>query len=442
VKRAVTLAGQELRGGWRRQLVKAAILLGAIGTQLFTSLAAAASEDAVTTYGAAVFGYEQTFRAGLEEPPTLAQLATMDATLDDELRAHPAAVVVLQASVPATLTSAKATTTGPETSASLASVHGPWSAVSATTARSRTFGEVDGRAALPRLVVSGTLADRLGVRPTTLVTVAAAGPTPVVGALSTTPPADGQAGPPLSEDEGGDEGGDKGGEHGGEDGGDDWAQTPLAVPDIPAHRGPVEQNRALVHEALASRSLLQLLGAEPDSAAIYWRCRAADCQDAAGIAETVVRTGGLRLAAGDRVDSHDELTPVLRQQREQGALFAWVALALGAVAVAVVATAMVEVRTPELVTLRTLGATRSTLFGAALLEGLVVAVGVGLVSVAASLVLAHLDPDLFNHIDAVELDQFSPPLGIYLRTGATTVAVGLVTGLLPALRAHRLVRAH
>jgi putative ABC transport system permease protein len=429
VKRAVILAGQELRGGWRRQLVKAAILLGAIGTQLFTSLAAAASEDAVTTYGAAVFGYEQTFRADLEEPPTLAQLATMDATLDDELRAHPVAVVVLQASVPATLTSAKATTTGPETSASLASVHGPWSAVSATTARSRTFGEVDGRVALPRLVVSGTLADRLGVRPTTLVTVAAAGPTPVVGALSPTPPADGQAGPPTSAE-------------GGDDGGDDWAQTPLAVPDIPAHRGPVEQNRALVHEALASRSLLQLLGAEPDSAAIYWRCRAADCQDAAGIAETVVRTGGLRLAAGDRVDSHDELTPVLRQHREQGALFAWVALALGAVAVAVVATAMVEVRTPELVTLRTLGATRSTLFGAALLEGLVVAVGVGLVSVAASLVLAHLDPDLFNHIDAVELDQFSPPLGIYLRTGATTVAVGLVTGLLPALRAHRLVRAH
>lgn len=47
-----------------------------------------------------------------------------------------------------------------------------------------------------------------------------------------------------------------------------------------------------------------------------------------------------------------------------------------------------------------------------------------------------------NHIDAVELGQFSPPRGVYLRTGATTVAVGLLTGLFPALRGHRLVPAH
>jgi putative ABC transport system permease protein len=149
----------------------------------------------------------------------------------------------------------------------------------------------------------------------------------------------------------------------------------------------------------------------------------------------------LRLAAGLRVDSHDELTPVLHQQREQGALFAWVALGLGAVAVAIVGTAMVEVRTPELVTLRTLGATRSTLFAAALVEGLVVAVAVGALSMVASLALARLDPDLLNHIDAVELTRFDPPLGVYLRTGTVTVLVGLLTGLLPALRAHRLVRA-
>lgn len=118
------------------------------------------------------------------------------------------------------------------------------------------------------------------------------------------------------------------------------------------------------------------------------------------------------------------------------------ALALGAVAVAVVATAMVEVRTPELVTLRTLGATRATLFAAALLEGLVVAVGVGLLAIAGSLVLARVDPDVLNHIDAVELRDFRPPLDIYARTGATTLVVGLLTGLLPALRAHRLVRAN
>lgn len=405
MRQAAILAGQEVRGNRGRVLVKAAILLGAIGTQLFTSLAAEASEQAVTTYGAAVFGYEQTFRADFEAPPSLAQLATMDATLDDELRAHPAAVVVLQAGVPAGLTSAKAPTTGPETSATLTSFHGPWTQISATTARSRAFSEVDGGRAMPRLVVSGPLADRLGVSPTTLVTVTAAD-------AATAPLVDG------------------------------WAHSPVVLPDVPAHRGSAEQDKALVNDVLASRSLVQLLGAAPDSASLYWRCTAAECPDVAGIAEAIARTAGLRLAAGYRVDSHDTLTPVLRQQREQGDLFAWVALGLGAIAVAVVATALVEVRTPELVTLRTLGATRSTLFGAALLEGLVVAVAVGVLAMAASVAMARLDPDLLNHIDAVKLERFHPPLGVYLRTGTVTVLVGLVTGLLPALRAYRLVRAN
>jgi FtsX-like permease family len=409
VRHAIVLARQEVRGSWRRNLVKGAILLGAIGTQLFTSLAAAASQEAVTTYGAAVFGYEQTFRADLEDPPSLAQLTTMDSALDAVARAHPRAIVVLEATVSAGLTSSQAPVGGPETTASLTSFHGRWRDVSATMAGSTSFAEVEGGQALPRLVVSGQLADRLGVSPTTLVTVTVADDAPAA------PPGDAA---------------------------DGWAHTPLAVPDIPAHRGPVEQDKALVHDVVVSRSLLRLLGAAPDSASIYWRCAGADCPDVAGIAGVVARTAGLALAAGYRVDSQDALVPVLRQQREQGALFAWVALGLGVVAVAVVATAMVEVRTPELVTLRTLGATRSTLFAAALLEGLVVTVSVGLLAVIASLLLARLDPDRLNHIEAVHLDHFRPPLEAYLRTGVTTLLVGLLTGLLPALRAHRLVRAH
>ena len=414
MRRAVTLAGQEVRGNWRRNLVKGVILFGAIGTQLFTSLAAAASEEAVTTYGAAVFGYEQTFRADLEAPPSLAQLETMDATLDSETTAHPGAVVVLQADVSAGLTSSQAPVAGPATATSLTSFHGPWAEISATTAASASFAEVDGPTALPRLVVSGPMADRLGVTPTRLVTVS----------VAATAPSTAESGDAAAHAS------------------DAWAQSPRALPDIPAHRGPVERNKALVNDVLASRSLLHLIGAAPGSASIYWRCTAPECADVAGMAATIARTAGLSLAAGYRVDSHDELKPVLRQQREQGALFAWVALGLGAIAVAVVATAMVEVRTPELVTLRTLGATRSTLFAAALLEGLVVAVLVGIVSMAASLALARLDPDLLNHIDAVELTRFQPPLAVYLRTGTLTVLVGLLTGLLPALRAYRLVRAN
>ncbi|WP_457252648.1 FtsX-like permease family protein [Pedococcus sp. P5_B7] len=424
MRRAITLARQEVRGNWRRNLVKGVILLGAIGTQLFTSLAAAASEEAVTTYGAAVFGYEQTFRADLETPPSLAQLQTMDATLDSETVAHPGAVVVLQANLSARLTSTAAPVGGPETAASLTSFHGPWAEISATTAGSTSFAEVKGPTALPRLVISGQTADRLGVATTTLVTVTVAGaPPPDPGAEDLSSAGDSST-------------------SGSGVGADGWAQSPLAVPDIPAHRGPAERNKALVNDVLASRSLLHLIGAAPESASLYWRCASPECGDVASIAATIARTAGLSLAAGYRVDSHDVLTPVLRQQREQGALFAWVALGLGAIAVAVVATAMVEVRTPELVTLRTLGATRSTLFAAALLEGLVVAVVVGILSMAAGLALARLDPDLLNHIDAVELPQFQPPLGVYLRTGTVTVLVGLLTGLLPALRAYRLVRAH
>ena len=433
MRRAVTLAGQEVRGNWRRNLVKGVILFGAIGTQLFTSLAAAASEEAVTTYGAAVFGYEQTFRADLETPPSLAQLQTMDATLDSETTAHPGAVVVLQADVSAGLTSSQAPVAGPATATSLTSFHGPWAEISATTAASTSFAEVDGPTALPRLVVSGPMADRLGVTPTRLVTVS----------VAATAPSTAESGDAAADaSESGDVADAAESSEAAADASDAWAQSPRALPDIPAHRGPVERNKALVNDVLASRSLLHLIGAAPESASIYWRCRAPECTDVAGIAATIARTAGLSLAAGNRVDSHDELTPVLRQQREQGALFAWVALGLGAVAVAVVATAMVEVRTPELVTLRTLGATRSTLFAAALLEGLVVAVVVGIVSMAASLALARLDPDLLNHIDAVELTRFQPPLAVYLRTGALTVLVGLLTGLLPALRAYRLVRAN
>jgi hypothetical protein len=435
VRHAGTLARQEIRGNWRRNLVKGAILFGAIGTQLFTSLVASASEEAVTTYGAAVFGYEQTYRADFEVSPSLAHLETMDATLDDETRAHPWAVVVLQANVSAGLTSAKAPSSGPETTTSIASFHGPWTKVSATMARSMAFAEVDGQRSLPRLVVSGSLADRLGVSPTTLVSVTVAAADALAGAPAeapTTPPVDGAA-------DGAVDSAADGAVDGSADG---WAQSPLVLPDIPAHRGPTEQNKALVNDVIASRSLLHLVGAAPESASIYWRCAAPECPDVAGIAGVVARTVGLPLAAPYRVDSHDALTPVLRQQREQGVLFAWVALGLGAVAVAVVATAMVEVRTPELVTLRTLGATRSTLFAAALLEGLVVAMAVGILAMVASLVLAHLDPDLLNHIDAVELQQFQPPLGVYVRTGTVTVLVGLLTGLLPALRAYRLVRAN
>ena len=127
--------------------------------------------------------------------------------------------------------------------------------------RSRAFREVSGPRAPPRLVVSGTMADRLGVNPTTLVTVTATGQPGAASAAdgAATPhrtSAPDGAGPrrsasPAAADD------TAAGEAAG------WAQTPRALPDIPAHRGPSEQNKALVNDVLASRSLLHLMGAAP-----------------------------------------------------------------------------------------------------------------------------------------------------------------------------------
>jgi hypothetical protein len=53
-----------------------------------------------------------------------------------------------------------------------------------------------------------------------------------------------------------------------------------------------------------------------------------------------------------------------------------------------------------------------------------------------------LDPNLLNHIPSVHLEHLAPPLDVYARTIETTLAIGVVTSLLPALRAYRAVRAH
>ncbi|MGL4744517.1 MAG: ABC transporter permease [Dermatophilaceae bacterium] len=418
---AILLAVQEIRSGWARSALKGVILLCAVGTQLFASLAAAASQDAVETYGAAVFGFAQTYRAEVASPVTMAQVEVMDDTLDAIEDAHPWAIVAVSVSAPASLTSAASPVDAPGAAQGVTSVHGSWRSISATMGRSAAFRELEPADAPPRVVVTGPLADRLGVQGSGLVSVTVPAADPAAPQPSS-PVVDDEAGsatvPPVA------------------------SVAPGSVlPEVPAFHGEEEKNRSLGVDAMASRSVLIRLGLEPDSGAVYWRCDERACADTASLAHMVAAAAGTRLSPAERIDTQSDMAPVLRQQREQGTLFSWVAIALGACAVTVVATALVEVRTPELVTLRTLGARRSTLVGSALIEGALVAAGVGLVSIAVALAAARLDPNVFNHIDGVVLERFEPPTGVLLRTLALTLAVGVLTSVLPAARAYRSVRA-
>jgi putative ABC transport system permease protein len=113
---------------------------------------------------------------------------------------------------------------------------------------------------------------------------------------------------------------------------------------------------------------------------------------------------------------------------------------LGAIAVAVVATAFVEVRAPQFAILRTLGASRATIGLLTLVETGLTAAVVAAVTVAAGALSAHLNPNSFNQIHEITLTHLTVPLSIYATTAAMTLAVGLVSGFFPALKAYRAVQ--
>jgi len=55
-------------------------------------------------------------------------------------------------------------------------------------------------------------------------------------------------------------------------------------------------------------------------------------------------------------------------------------------------------------------------------------------------IATRADPNRFNQIPEVRLEALTVPVSVYAQTALITLAVGLLTGLVPALRAYRSVR--
>jgi putative ABC transport system permease protein len=142
-----------------------------------------------------------------------------------------------------------------------------------------------------------------------------------------------------------------------------------------------------------------------------------------------------------RIDQLDQFRPVLAQLQRDGERFSIVVLILGSFAVAIVSTAFVEVRTPQLTLLRAMGATRGAVSATALLENLFTAALVGTIAVLLGVTASYLDPNRFNQISQIELKELSLPVVLYTKTVLLTLFIGLLTGLAPAVRAYRAVRA-
>lgn len=115
-----------------------------------------------------------------------------------------------------------------------------------------------------------------------------------------------------------------------------------------------ETVKALISDGLTNQNVLGLLSVGAQPVQVFWRCEPLRCTDVAGLVGSAAARVGTTTGVPQRVDTVDDVAPLLLQQSKDGQRIAWIVLALGALAVTVVATAFVEVRTPRYATLRTL----------------------------------------------------------------------------------------
>lgn len=78
----------------------------------------------------------------------------------------------------------------------------------------------------------------------------------------------------------------------------------------------------------------------------------------------------------------------------------------------------------------------------ALVENVVVALFVALLAVGLGWLAVHVDPNRFNQIHQVSVRTLRIPWRVFADTIAITLGIGLVTGLFPAVKAYRAVRAN
>jgi len=406
--RALALGIREFRANLRRNAIFGAILLIAVTTQMVTALSDTASRAAITNYGTAAFGYAQTYSAALSKPITGSRLVTLNAQLDRLRHNYPwfqpatatdLSVTILTRSSPDPQTGWQLT---------LRAVSPGWRTLSPALADDDSWRTLTSQRRLgPAVILESQTARQLAI-----------GSGDVISIIRS--PAGG--GPASSAGPSG--------------------LSPDALTGVPMLGVYTELNKSLSVSGLVSQNLVTQLAAGPQSTSIYWRCEPVRCPDAAGLAQAATTSIGGQLSSPVRIDQLDQFAPVLNQQQRDGQRMALIVLLLGALAVAVVSTAFVEVRAPQFATLRTLGASRSTIAGICLLENVLTAAVVALLAVLIGAATTQVSPNLFNRIPQIRLEHLDTPLGLYLRIVLLTLLVGLLTGLFPALRAYRAVRTN
>ncbi len=424
--RVVLLALREFRANWSRNAIFGAILFVAIAVQLFTALSASASGTAVRTYGTAIFGYAETHVMSVPEPIGADQLARLNKELDTVTRSYPWFRPATSVDVPGYLLAGDASAGSPLT---LRAVSPAWHLLTPSVDNGDAWRTVTSDRRLgAALMLEESTARRLGMTRPRAVTILVDDTTSRRTASSTSP-TDPEDDPSATE----------GGPAADPSGGDQPTHR-TAIRDVPMFGTYAEPNKSLAADALVSQNLVAIAHTRPTTVQVYWRCEPEDCRDTFGLVKTASTAAGIRPGQDQRIDEIDQFQPVLRQQQQDGTRFALVVLVLGALAVAIVATSFVEVRAPQLATLRSLGASRPAVGAITLMENLFTALLVGVSAIAIGIAATQVDPNRFNQIPQVHIEHLDIPIAIYAQTAALTVLIGLLTGLAPAVRAYRTVR--
>jgi putative ABC transport system permease protein len=406
--RVIALGVREFRSNYRRNAIFGIILLVAVATQMVTALSETGSREAVTVYGNAAFGYAETFAAGLSKPINGSQLEALNESLGRFQHSYPWFRPATATDLSVKILDGHHQNPSTAQDLTLRAVSGNWWTLSAALPNDDVWRTLTS----PRLVGAAVLLDSQVSRQWNI-----------------------QPGQPISILQPPVEGGD---------GGVDLSAgvIPGALQNVPVLGVYTELNRSLSADGLASQNLVTLLHTGPQQATVYWRCEESRCVDSAGLVHRAATSIGAVPSSANRVDQLGQFAPVLQQQQQNGRRIAFVVLLLGALAVAIVSTAFVEIRAPEFATLRTLGASRSAIAAVCLLENLLTAGVVALMSTVIGTSLTRINPNWFNRIPQITLTQLNPPVGLYLRLVSLTLLIGLVTGLFPAFRAYRAVRAN
>ena len=414
----------ETRANWRRSMIFAVILLGAVATQLFTSISSAASKEAVQTYGTSVFGYSGTYRTQLRNSLDPQQVDSLKGALTKAAVGRPwfapATAVDLSLKI-------QRQSQDPQKvrSFNIRAVTAAWQSITPSVPRSEAWLSVmQERRLSAALLLNQSSADLLGLDQPQAVSITA----DTVGhASATTDPAttSGDAPPPSTTAATG-------------------RNAPPAglVDNTPVFGFYRETVKALSSDGLTNQNVLGLLSVGAQPVQVFWRGEPARCADVAGLVGSAAAGVGTTPGVPQRVDTVDDEAPLLLQQSKDGQRIAWIVLALGALAVTVVATAFVEVRAPRYATLRTLGSSRGAVGMYALVENVVVALFVALLAVGLGWLAVHVDPNRFNQIHQVTVRTLRIPWRVFADTIAITLGIGLVTGLFPAVKAYRAVRAN